>query len=129
MTQFTTLPMTHMTHAALLRDGVEIAFAGGRGHLFTLSWLRDHCGCAACHHPETRQRLVDTFALPADLMPAGIELGAGGATLSIAWSDGHQTGFTASELVQSLSPVGLLASDITTWNDAEIAADFPQVAF
>jgi trimethyllysine dioxygenase len=24
-------------------------------------WLRDHCLCEACHHPITKQRLVDTF--------------------------------------------------------------------
>ena len=121
--------MTHMTHAALARDGIEIAFAGGRSHLFTLSWLRDHCGCNQCHHPETRQRLVDTFALPADLRPTGIELGAAGATLGITWGDGHQTSFQAAELADTLSSVGHLTSDITTWNDAEIAADFPQVPF
>lgn len=24
-------------------------------------WLRDHCRCAQCFHPVTKQRLVNTF--------------------------------------------------------------------
>ena len=121
--------MTHLTHAAAVRDGIDLAFADGSTHVFTLAWLRDHCACAACRHPETQQRLLDTFALPKDLQPAAIELGAGGKRLSISWSDGHASDFTATALAESLQPVGILASDITTWNDAEIAADFPQVPY
>jgi len=26
-------------------------------------WLRDHCQCPQCHHPETQQRLLDTFSV------------------------------------------------------------------
>lgn len=121
--------MTQMTHAALLRDGIEIAFAGGRSHLFALAWLRDHCGCATCHHPDTRQRLLDTFALPADLKIASVELDAGGASLALVWGDGHRTAFQAADLADALSPVGFLGGDITTWNGAEISADFPQVSY
>ncbi|WFD29313.1 trimethyllysine dioxygenase [Malassezia sp. CBS 17886] len=28
-------------------------------------WLRDHCRCAECYHPQTKQRLLDTFQIPA----------------------------------------------------------------
>lgn len=122
-----------MIGAAALKDGVEIAFGHGGGqaftHVFTFSWLRDHCACATCRHAETQQRLLDTFALPADLRPGAIELGAGGAALAITWSDGHQSNYSVAELADALTPVGFLPSDTTTWNDAEIAADFPQVTF
>jgi trimethyllysine dioxygenase len=111
------------------RDAIEIAFAGGRSHVFSLSWLRDHCACSACRHPDTQQRLLDTFALPGDLAATAIELGAGGKTLAITWGDGHASRYLAEDLQDSLSAVGILSSDITTWNDAEIAADFPQVSF
>lgn len=125
--------MIHITHAAT-RDssghhGIEIAFADGATHLFSLAWLRDHCACPACRHPETQQRLLDTFALPADLAASAIALGAGGRRVSISWSDGHESAYSAAELYQALSPVGILTAEITTWNDAEIAADFPQVSF
>ncbi|MDY0872470.1 trimethyllysine dioxygenase [Dongia rigui] len=121
--------MTHLTHAAIQRDAVEIAFADGSTHLFGLTWLRDHCTCASCRHPETQQRLLDTFALPQDLNLATLALGAGGTTLSLGWADGHESVFAAGDLAESLRPVGILTSDITTWNDAEISADFPQVDF
>ncbi|TDQ86477.1 trimethyllysine dioxygenase [Dongia mobilis] len=121
--------MTHMTHAAPQQGGIEIAFGDGTSHVFTHDWLRDHCTCASCHHPETRQRLVDTFALPAGLQASAIELGAGGDRLGITWSDGHESSFMARELAATLSPVCHPTSDITTWNEAEISADFPQVSF
>lgn len=122
-------PLFRMIGAAVRKDGVEIAFGDSHHHVFTTSWLRDHCGCAACRHPETQQRLLDTFALPADLAVAAIDLGAGGADLRITWSDGHQSQFRAADLREALAPVGLLPTDITTWNAAEIAAHFPQISY
>ncbi|MBK8159479.1 MAG: trimethyllysine dioxygenase [Rhodospirillaceae bacterium] len=128
--------MTHITHAASVRDGIEIAFGGGANpvaagttHTFTFAWLRDHCACAECRHPDTQQRLLDTFALPKDLAVTALELGAGGRTLSLVWPDGHQSHFAAADLTESLLPVGLLTSEIRSWNEAEIAADFPQVTY
>ncbi|WP_374653314.1 trimethyllysine dioxygenase [Dongia sp.] len=121
--------MTHLTHAAATSEGIDTAFANGSTHLFTLAWLRDHCSCAACRHPETQQRLLDTFALPRDIKVAVLELGAGGKKLQLAWADGHQSIFGAEDLAEALKPVGILASDVTTWDDAEISADFPQVPY
>lgn len=121
--------MNHITHAAIQRDGIEIAFASGMIHVFTQTWLRDHCSCTQCRHPETQQRLLDTFALPAGLLANAIELGAGGRILDVTWSDGHRSAYAAADLCAALAPVGILASEITTWNDAEIAADFPQMPY
>ena len=36
-------------------------------------WLRDHCRCAECYHPKTKQRQVDTFAIAHDITPHSLE--------------------------------------------------------
>ena len=47
-------------------------------------------------HPETRQRLVDTFRIPADLAAASATIEDGGRTLRVEWSgDGHISLFSA----------------------------------
>ncbi len=121
--------MIRLTDAAHQGNTVEITFADGRKHHFGLIWLRDHCTCSVCRHPETQQRLLDTFSLPKDLGLATFALGAGGARLSLHWSDGHKSELAASDLAESLRPVGFLASEITTWNDAEISVALPQVTY
>ncbi|KAF8575426.1 Trimethyllysine dioxygenase [Ramaria rubella] len=35
-------------------------------------WLRDHCRCDECFHPVTKQRMIDTFEIPADLQPSKV---------------------------------------------------------
>lgn len=34
--------------------------------IFHKKWLRDHCTCPVCLHPETLQRQVDTASIPVD---------------------------------------------------------------
>jgi trimethyllysine dioxygenase len=36
-------------------------------------WLRDHCRCPQCYHQTTKQRQLDTFAIPANIAPQSIE--------------------------------------------------------
>ncbi|KAI0350027.1 Trimethyllysine dioxygenase [Trametes cingulata] len=36
-------------------------------------WLRDHCRCPQCFHPITKQRLLNTFDIPADIKPTHVE--------------------------------------------------------
>ena len=51
-------------------------------------WLRDHCRCPECFHPKTKQRLLDTFAIPADIQPESVESTTEG--LLVHWQpDGH----------------------------------------
>ncbi|MDH5290078.1 MAG: TauD/TfdA family dioxygenase [Acidimicrobiia bacterium] len=47
-------------------------------------WVRDHGEDAASLDPATAQRLVDTFAIPADLAPSSAELA--GATIRVTWA-------------------------------------------
>ncbi|KAL1971232.1 hypothetical protein VTN77DRAFT_184 [Rasamsonia byssochlamydoides] len=50
-------------------------------------WLRDNCQCSECIHPDTRQRIVDTFSIPPDVTAHNISYGSD--TVGIHWSDGH----------------------------------------
>ncbi|MEC9482373.1 MAG: gamma-butyrobetaine hydroxylase-like domain-containing protein, partial [Halomonas sp.] len=58
---------------------------------FPLSWLRDHCACASCRHPLTRERLFVPLEDIADAPE--VELIEGGLLLN--WADGHVSRFDA----------------------------------
>lgn len=52
-----------------------------------LVFIRDHCQCSECIHPDTKQRLVDTHTIPADIkMTKCVD---DGSDFRIEWSDGH----------------------------------------
>ena len=42
-------------------DTVHLDWADGHRVAVPLLWLREHCPCPACLHPDTRQRLSDSF--------------------------------------------------------------------
>ncbi|KAF8348894.1 hypothetical protein F5887DRAFT_1059858 [Amanita rubescens] len=50
-------------------------------------WLRDHCRCARCFHPVTKQRLLNTFEIPTNISPLDVAAMADG--LQVAWPDSH----------------------------------------
>ncbi|KAL2821068.1 hypothetical protein BJX63DRAFT_379181 [Aspergillus granulosus] len=50
-------------------------------------WLRDNCQCSKCIHPDTKQRIVDTFSIPQDIDL--LEATAEKDTVVVKWSDGH----------------------------------------
>ncbi|KZF19744.1 trimethyllysine dioxygenase [Xylona heveae TC161] len=53
-------------------------------------WLRDHCQCSACVHQDTKQRLLDSFALPRDIYAKAVIPSPKG--LHVKWnSDGHES--------------------------------------
>ncbi|KAI0315568.1 hypothetical protein OF83DRAFT_342642 [Amylostereum chailletii] len=51
---------------------IFINWEGGDWSRFHHLWLRDHCRCPECFHPVTKQRLVNTFEIPADIEPANV---------------------------------------------------------
>jgi len=59
---------------------------------FSYAWLRDHCHAKESLHPDTLQRQVDTFTIPADIAPAKVEITDGGRSLHIVWK---HDGFTS----------------------------------
>lgn len=53
-------------------------------------WLRDHCPCSKCLHPDTKQRQLNTFELDPDIQAQDLQSTAEG--LQIIWSqDQHQS--------------------------------------
>ena len=70
-------------------------------------WLRDNCQCGTCMHGDTRQRLVDSFGIPAGIGMEtyeieGEEEGDGGRRLKVTWEDGHESSYPFSLLRQTL---------------------------
>ncbi|KAF5370429.1 hypothetical protein D9615_009728 [Tricholomella constricta] len=52
-------------------------------------WLRDHCRCPKCFHAITKQRLVDTFEIPHDIIPVRVEPKVEGLEVSWPSTDPH----------------------------------------
>lgn len=55
---------------------------------FPRRWLRDHCACPSCRHPQTYERLV-LPSVPFELEEAEIQAGS----LRLTWVDGHRSDF------------------------------------
>ncbi|KAJ9266098.1 hypothetical protein DTO195F2_1213 [Paecilomyces variotii] len=60
---------------------------GRRDRTYPTFWLRDHCQCSECVHPDTKQRIVDTFSIPEDV--DFIDVSYEEESTKIKWSDGH----------------------------------------
>jgi trimethyllysine dioxygenase len=123
------------TSAALLRaakfvDGeVQVSWvsnaAPGR---FSPFWLRDHCHSKESLNPDTLQRQVDTFAIPQDLAPAGLEIGDGGRALHIVWKHGGTSMLPAAFLWNIAQSAGReTAPRRRLWDRAAMGEDFPTV--
>ena len=108
-------------------DSLEIAWEGGAApSRFLNLWLRDHCACPECLHPETWQRQVDTFAQPAAPEIRHHQLVDGGAALDVIWAaDGHASRYDAAFLA-SLTETAP-APEIETWDRAALDNAPPRV--
>lgn len=49
------------------QQAVQIEWEEGGHSTFHQRWLRDHCLCPSCKHPDTKQRLLDTASIPSNL--------------------------------------------------------------
>lgn len=78
---------------------VDIRWPDAQQSRYNHVWLRDHCRCPDCYHQITRQRLVNTFAIPHDIHP--VALVSAKDALEITWSnDYHQSSYSWSWLWQ-----------------------------
>ncbi|KEP50204.1 trimethyllysine dioxygenase [Rhizoctonia solani 123E] len=74
-----------LPHVASNTRKVSVGWSNGVTSHFHHIWLRDHCRCADCLHPVTKQRLVNTFEIPPDVQPVRAESRPTG--LEVTWSE------------------------------------------
>ncbi|TYZ56900.1 hypothetical protein PybrP1_003625 [[Pythium] brassicae (nom. inval.)] len=65
---------------------VAVTWQDGFSAKFHTLWLRDHCTCPDCLHPETKQRQVDTASIALEPTFNKLEVSASGE-VAIAWDD------------------------------------------
>src|SRR5699024_5474473 len=64
--------------------GLRVKWDDGHETRFHWIWLRDHCACAKCRHPATRERLFEIHDLPLPLAAPVVRLETEGA-LQLLW--------------------------------------------
>lgn len=70
---------------------LEVEFSSGQKSRFHWLWLRENCLCHECHHPQTWERVVDTWSFDKDIKAEKTFIGDNGGRLSLIWPDGHDT--------------------------------------
>jgi len=122
--------MPTLREATLRGHDVELSWSDGRPPAtLSLLWLRDNSQDADSQHPDTKQRLVDTFGIAPDISARAIGLEEHGRVLRVDWADGgivsrYDAGFLSG---LRFNP-DVLPIETRTWNRDEIAAGVPSVA-
>jgi len=121
--------MATLREATIRGHDVEVSWNDGRPPAtLPLMWLRDNC--PASQHPDTKQRLVDTFGIAANIAARAITVEDQGRVLTVEWAeDGHISRFNAGFLSALRFNPDVLPVAPRTWNRDEIAAHIPSVAY
>ena len=124
--------MSVTLHRACMRGhDVALSWSDGRPPaVLPLMWLRDNCPTPISVHPQTKQRMVDTFAIAADIEARAISLEAAGQVLKVEWAgDGHVSRFDAAFLAALRHNPDVLPVERTTWSREEIGFRVPSVCY
>lgn len=115
--------------AALSGKHVDLTWSeGGSSQNLSLFWLRDNCQEPESQHPDTRQRLVNTFQIPADIAARAVTVEEGGRRLRVEWAKGsHVSRFSAEFLAALRFNPDVLGVTRTLWDRDSIAQAVPQV--
>jgi carnitine 3-dehydrogenase len=108
---------------------VTITWDDGHRADFPHFWLRDNCPCPECLHPQTDERVLDTFGIDPDVRPASVATSSD--TLSIEWVDGHRSELSLSWLREHCPGDQRRTADLAPprlWG-AEIAASVPEFEY
>ncbi|GAA5895731.1 uncharacterized protein JCM6883_001605 [Sporobolomyces salmoneus] len=118
---------------------VQVQLGDGTSTSFSPVWLRDHCREERSYHPATRQRLVDTSKIPADLKPK--ELKADEMGLHVEWPEtsfesAYRSFYPWSFLIEHSYNPPLLANRTLPHRDSgkvfwtyDIAKELPKVTY
>ena len=120
-----------LTAAKVKGNEVEISFGDGRPvATLPLMWLRDNCQSADSQHPDTKQRLVDTFSIPTGIAAHAIAVEDNGRVLRVDWAEGgHVSRFEASFLSALRTNPDVLPVRVLTWDRDSIGSCVPQVPY
>lgn len=99
---------------AQLPDGVEISVSGGPSRFYSWRWLRDHGDDPGSLDPSTFQRVVDTFAMPADLAGTAT-LSSDGRAVHVVWCDGAPATRCSLAVFEGLTDE-LADTDVDLWS-------------
>jgi trimethyllysine dioxygenase len=123
--------MTATLREAMIRGhDVDLSWSDGRPPAtLPLMWLRDNCQSPASQHPDTKQRLVDTFGIAADIEARAVVVEDQGRVLKVEWAEGgHVSRFDAGFLSALRFNPDVLPVEQRTWDRDEIARRVPSVA-
>ncbi|HEY4972440.1 MAG TPA: TauD/TfdA family dioxygenase, partial [Steroidobacteraceae bacterium] len=122
---------TRLSRALLCGPDVQLGFADGRADMtLSLFWLRDHDPNEDALHPETQQRLIDTFQIPPDIGAHAVEVVDEGRALQVHWlADARVSRYDTQFLASLRADPESLPSARTLWEGANIAAQVPQVDY
>ena len=82
---------------------LHILWADGHRTVFTNTYLRENCPCAACVSEFTGQRILKPASVPSDIRALEISL-VGRYAVQFRWSDGHSTGIYPFDRLRALCP-------------------------
>jgi trimethyllysine dioxygenase len=124
--------MTARLRSATLQGAeLELCWMDERPSLrLPLLWLRDHCPGPETTHPQTGQRLADTFAFPQPLQAREVTILESGRVLQIQWSqETHASRFDATFLSQLRAAPERLPVERLLWDRDSIMTQLPQVNY
>jgi len=115
-------------------DTVCVTWSDGHRVRLPLLWLRDHCPCPQCLHPETRQRLSDSFVGDAGLAARRMGIAGDASALEIEWATPvgaapHVSRFGGAWLRETAVVSDVPAADRILWDEEQIASQVPAVAY
>lgn len=116
-----------ITAVAIHDNAVRVAFSDQPEFIFHAMWLRDLCGCPACVHGESKQKILTAQNITDDLRPKTATIADGG--LKIAWPDGHVSRFTAGQLADSTAAGRARRKHHPVLWDRALGEGFPSVTF
>lgn len=86
-----------------VENGLRVTWSDGHQAIYPYRYLRENCRCASCIHEWSGEKLIKPGSIPENIAPTHIQA-VGHYAISIHWSDGHDTGIYAFDLLKEICP-------------------------